>query len=60
VEGEVLRGVAVDVGRGHVVVEERVPPAGLRADGPASDQRLTGGMLVIEGSFEVDSPGGAA
>ena len=59
-EGEVLRGVAVDVGRGHVVVEERVPPAGLRADDPASDQRFTGGMLVIEGSFEAGNPGGGA
>ena len=59
-EGEVFRGVAVDVGQGHVVVEERVPPAGLRADGPASDRRFSSGMLVIEGSVEVDNPGGDA
>jgi hypothetical protein len=60
VEGEVLRGVAVDLGQGHVMVGKRVPPAGLRADGPASDQRVSSGMLVIEGSFEVASPGGGA
>lgn len=59
-EGEVLCGVAVDVGQGHVVVEERVPPAGLRADSLASDQRFSSGMLVIEGSFEAGSPGGGA
>ena len=59
-EGEVFRGVAVDVGQGHVVVEERVPPAGFGADGPPSDQRFSSGILVIEGSFEVDNPGGDA
>jgi len=60
VKGEVFRGVAVDVGQGHVVVEERVLPAGLRADDPVSDQPFSSEMLVIEGSFEVDSPGGDA
>jgi hypothetical protein len=35
-------------------------PAGLHADGPASDQRFSGGMLVIEGSFQVDGPNGDA
>jgi hypothetical protein len=33
------------------------PPAGLHADGPAPDQRFSGGMLVIEGSFQVDGGG---
>ncbi|WP_144065228.1 hypothetical protein [Lentzea albidocapillata] len=37
-----------------------VPPAGLHTDGPASDQRISSGMLVIEGSFLVDDPGGGA
>ncbi len=37
-----------------------VPPAGLHADGPASDQRFSSGMLVIEGSFHVDNPCGGA
>jgi hypothetical protein len=43
-----------------VVVEERVPLTRLSADSPASDQRFSSGMLVIEGSFEVDNTGGDA
>jgi hypothetical protein len=35
------------------------PPAGLHADGPAPDQRFSSGMLVVEGGFRVDNPGGA-
>jgi hypothetical protein len=37
-----------------------VPVAGLHAYGPAADQRFSSGMLVIEGSFQIDSPGGDA
>jgi hypothetical protein len=36
------------------------PPAELHADGPAPDQRFSSGMLVIEGSFQVDNAGGDA
>jgi hypothetical protein len=37
-----------------------LPWPGLHADGPASDQLFSSGMLVIEGSFQVDNPGGDA
>jgi hypothetical protein len=35
-------------------------PAGHYTDGPAPDQRFSSGMLVIEGSFQVNGPGGGA
>jgi hypothetical protein len=36
------------------------PPAGLHADGPVSSLRFSSGMLVIEGSFQVDKPCGGS
>jgi site-specific DNA recombinase len=58
VAGEVDQGLIRDINERRA--ELRAERAGLHADSPASDQRFSSGMLVIEASFKVDRPIGDA
>jgi hypothetical protein len=57
-EGDEVEAAIEGISEGHAGAGRFVGRA--TRDDPASDQWFSSGMLVIEGSFQVDHPGGGA